>query len=102
MCEELVAQFVEHVKAQGDGDSLRDGIDAEGMLRLELTVQETLVRLGGAAVQRLVGEVGAGHQGTQVNHGGEVYRFNGYRPRTVHGLYGSVTVLRAYYASSTR
>ena len=101
VCEELVAQFVEHVKAQGDGDSLRDGIDAEGMLRLELTVQETLVRLGRAAVQRLVGEVGAGHQGAQVNHGGEVYRFNGYRPRTVHGLYGSVTVLRAYYASST-
>ena len=52
-------------------------------------------------MQRLVEEVGRGHQGARVNHGGEVYLFNGYRPKTVHGLYGIVTVLRAYYASST-
>ena len=33
--------------------------------------------------------------------GGVEYHFNGYRTKTVHGLYGMLTVQRAYYASST-
>ena len=32
---------------------------------------------------------------------GVVYRFNGYRSKTVHGLYGMLPMLRAYYACST-
>ena len=102
MNEELVAQFVEHVKAEhGGGGVCGAGTDAEGMLQLELAVQESLMRLGRAAVRRLVNEVGAGHQGSEVNDNGQTYRFKGYRPRTVHGLYGTVTIRRAYYATGS-
>ena len=46
-------------------------------------------------------ELGTAHQGQQVRRDGVVYRFNGYRSKTVHDLYGMLTVVRAYYASST-
>ena len=105
MNEGLVAQFVEHVKGErgggGGGGVCGAATDAEGMLQLELTVQESLVRLGRAAVRRLVKEVGTGHQGSEVNHDGQTYCFKGYRPRTVHGLYGTVTIRRAYYATGS-
>ena len=107
MCEELVTRFVEYVKAEqaerhddGDGGGgARPGACA--MLRLELAVLESLMRLGRAAMQSLVSELGTGHQGRQVIRDDVVYRFNGFRSRTVHGLYGMLTVARAYYASST-
>ena len=37
--------------------------------------------------------------GTGVKRGKVVFRFKGKRPKTVHGLYGPVTLTRAYYAS---
>ena len=101
MNEELVAQFVEQVKADCDDEVRGASGDAEGMLGLELTVQEHLMRLGRKTVQRLVGEIGTGHQGSEMNHNGQTYRFKGYRPKTVHGLYGAVRILRAYYATGT-
>ena len=104
MSEELVARFVEHVKAKRDAEGSRGGGVRSGacaMLRLELAVLESLICLGRAAVQCLVSELGTGHQGRQVIRDGVVYRFNGYRSKTVHGLYGMLTVQRAYYASST-
>ena len=36
-----------------------------------------------------------------MNDNGQTYRFKGYRPRTVHGLYGTVTIRRAYYATGS-
>ena len=107
MCEELVTRFVEYVTAEqaerhDDGDCGGGaGSRACAMLRLELAVLESLMRLGRAAVQSLVSELGTGHQGREVIRGDVLYRFNGYRSRTVHGLYGMLTVARAYYASST-
>ena len=59
----LLALFVEHVKAEhnGDnGDGNRGGGGRSGacaMLRLELAVPENLMRLGKAAMQRLVSEL---------------------------------------------
>ena len=44
-------------------------------------------------------EVGSGYQGPRVKRGKVVFRFKGKRPKTVHGLYGPVTLTRAYYAS---
>ena len=101
MNEELVAQFVEQVKADCDGEVHGASSDAEGMLQLELTVQENLMRLGRETVRRLVSQMGTGHQGSEVNHDGQAYRFRGYRPKTVHGLYGALTILRAYYATGS-
>ena len=96
-----MAQFVEQVKADCGGEVRGANSDAEGMFQLELTVQENLMRLGREAVRRLVSEMGTGHQGSEVNHDGQTYRFKGYRPKTVHGLYGAVTILRAYYATGS-
>ena len=102
MNEELVAQFVEQVKADcGDSGFCGASGDAEGMLQLELTVHENLMRLGRETVRRLVQEIGTGHLGSEVNHEGQAYRFKGYRPKTVHGLYGAVRILRAYYATGS-
>ena len=102
MNEELVAQFVEQVKADcGDSGFCGASGDAEGMLQLELTVHESLMRLGRETVRRLVQEIGTGHLGSEVNHEGQAYRFKGYRPKTVHGLYGAVRILRAYYATGS-
>ena len=87
----LLALFVEHVKAEhnGDnGDGNRGGGGRSGacaMLRLELAVPENLMRLGKAAMQRLVNELGTGHQGRQMIRNGVRYRLNGYRSKTVHG-----------------
>ena len=56
MSEELVAGFVEHVKAEHNGDGNRGGGGRSGacaVLRLELAVLESLMRLRTAAVQRL-------------------------------------------------
>lgn len=104
MSGELVTRFVEYVKAEHGADRSCGGGARSGacaMLRLELAVLESLIRLGRATVQCLVSDLGTGHQGRQVNRDGVVYRFNGYRSKTVHGLYGMLTVVRAYYASST-
>ena len=87
----LLARFVEHVKAEhnGDnGDGNRGGGGRSGacaMLRLELAVPENLMRLGKAAMQRLVSELRTGHQGRQMIRNGVRYRLNGYRSKTVHG-----------------
>ena len=104
MDKELVAQIAEHVKVAAR-DSARDGkcdaSSAAGMLGLELLVHECLMQIGREVVQELATEAGTGYQGPRVKRGKVVYRFKGNlnRPKTVHGLYGTVTVVRAYYAS---
>ena len=63
MSKELATRFVEYVKAERDSDGIRgsgDESEAGAMLALELT---SLIRLGRAAVQRLVSDLGTGHQG---------------------------------------
>ena len=97
MDKELVAHFVDHVKLAGGAECAASS--AAGMLRLELGVHERLIQLGREAVQNLAAEVGSGYQGPRVKRGKVVFRFKGKRPKTVHGLYGPVTLTRAYYAS---
>ena len=99
MDKELVAHFVEHVKLADGGEC--DVSSAVGMLRLELRVHEHLIQLGRQAVQHLATEVGTGYQGPRMKRGKGVFRFKGNRPKTVHGLYGPVTLTRAYYASGS-
>ena len=52
---------------------------------MELAVQENLMRLGREAVRCLVSEMGTGHQGSEVNHDGQTYRFKGIGPRPCMG-----------------
>lgn len=103
MDKELVAHIVEHVKLATGGDGDDDGefevTSPAAMLRLELQVHDFLMQLGREVVGSLAAEVGSGYQGPRVKRGKVVLRFKGNRPRTVHGLYGPVTVQRAYYAS---
>ena len=98
MDKELVAHIVELVKKElaisADAGAASSAI---GMLRLELVVHQCLMEIGRQAVQGLVQEAGTGYQGRRVERGKVVYRFKGNRPKTVHGLYGPVTVERAYY-----
>ena len=95
MDKELVAQIVEHVKL-ANGDDSDDGeftvYSPAAMLRLELQVHGYLMQLGREVVCNLAAEVGSGYQGPRVKRGKTVLRFKGNRPKTVHGLYGPVTV----------
>ena len=101
MDKELVAHIVELVKME-----LRNSADADvassatGMLRLELVVHQCLMEMGRQVVQDLAQQAGTGYQGRRVKRGKVVFRFKGNRAKTVHGLYGPVTVERAYYYAS--
>ena len=101
MDKELVAHIVELVKME-----LRNSADADvassatGMLRLELVVHQCLMEMGRQVVQDLTQQAGTGYQGRRVKRGKVVFRFKGNRAKTVHGLYGPVTVERAYYYAS--
>ena len=99
MDKELVSHIVEHVKLANGGDGEFEVHSPAAMLRLELRVHDYLMQLGREVVWNLAAEVGSGYQGPRVKRGKVVLRFKGNRPRTVHGLYGPVTVQRAYYAS---
>jgi len=99
MDKELVSHIVEHVKLANGGDGELEVHSPAAMLRLELRVHDYLMQLGREVVWNLAAEVGSGYQGPRVKRGKVVLRFKGNRPRTVHGLYGPVTVQRAYYAS---
>ena len=46
-------------------------------------------------------KLAGGYQGPRMKRGKGVFRFKGDRPKTVHGLYGPVTLTRAYYASGS-
>ena len=99
MDKELVAHIVEHVKLANGGDGEFEVHSPAAMLRLELRVHDYLMQLGREVIWNLAAEVGSGYQGPRVKRGKVVLRFKGNRPKTVHGLYGPVTVQRAYYAS---
>ena len=104
MDKELVAHIVEHVKLANGGDGADGEFEVQSpaaMLRLELRVHEYLMQLGREVVWNLTAEVGSGYQGPRVKRGEVVLRFKGDRPKTVHGLYGPVTIRRAYYASGS-
>ena len=55
----------------------------------------------GEVVWTLAAEMGTGYLAPRVKRGNAVLRFKGNRPKTEHGLYGPVTIQRAYYASGS-
>ena len=58
---------------------------------------EFVMGLGGELEQLLFQTLGTGYVGSKVNVDGVEYRFKGYRPRQVHGLFAKITLNRAYY-----
>ena len=54
-----------------------------------------LIQLGREAVQSLAAEEGSGYHGPRVERGKVVFRFKRKRSKTVHGLYGPVTLTRS-------
>ncbi len=100
----MVAHIVAHVKLE-----LRNRAGADngavsspaGMLQVEQLVHESLMKTERQVVQDLATEADSGYLGPRLKRGKVVFRFKGNRPKTVHGRYGPVTVLRAYYASGS-
>ena len=49
-------------------------------------------------MQRWCAQLGDGYVGSRATHNEVRYRFVGYRQKTLHGLFGVITLVRAYYA----
>ena len=104
MNKELVAHIVAHVKLELGNRAGADKCAASssaGMLQVEQLVHESLMETGRQVVQDLATETDTGYLGPRLKRGKVVFRFKGNRPKTVHGRYGPVTVLHAYYASGS-
>ena len=97
MSETLVTELLRLCKT-------RCGIDLNGwsgqrdLLAAELGMLKCLVAAGRAAMQRWCEQVGDGYVGARATRGEVRYRFVGRRRKTLHGLFGVVTLVRAYYA----
>ena len=103
MDKELVAYIVAHVKLElGNRAGADNGAASSpaGMLQVEQLVHESLMETGRQVVQDLATAADSGYLGPRLKRGKVVFRFKGNRPKTVHGRYGPVTVLR-YYGSGS-
>lgn len=58
---------------------------------------EFTMGIGRHLEQQLFAALGTGYCGTKAIRNSEEYRFKGYRKRTMHGVFGKVTVSRAHY-----
>jgi hypothetical protein len=58
---------------------------------------EFVMGLGRAMEQMFFDGLGTGYVGPTIEIDGVRYRFKGYRSREVHGLFGKITLKRAYY-----
>ena len=70
---------------------------ARDLLSAEICMLKCLVRLGRAAMQRWGEQLGDGYVGARATHNGVRHRFVGYRQKALHGLFGVITLVRAYY-----
>ena len=97
MSETLVTELLRFCKT-------RCGIDLNGcsgprdLLAAEFGMLKCLVAAGRAAMQRWCEQVGDGYVGALATRGAVRYRFVGRRQKAIHGLFGVITLVRAYYA----
>ena len=71
---------------------------ARDLLTAELCLLKSLIDVGRAAMQRWCEQLGDGYVGARATRGEVRYRFVGKRQKTIHGLFGLITYVRAYYA----
>lgn len=100
MSEVLITELTNFCKGAfaSDMSGVRSGKD---LWRVELNVLKAMLRLCRVVIVRLFKELGTGYEGTSVTRDGVEYRFVDNRPKTLHGLFGTVTYERAYYAGGT-
>ena len=97
MGETLIQELLRYCKTTY-GIDLHERSSAHDLLRAELCLLKSVVTLGREAMQRWCEQLGDGFVGSWVAHNGVRYRFVGRRQKTMHGLFGLITYVRAYYA----
>ncbi len=97
MSETLVTELLRFCKTRC-GIDLNPCSGPRDLLAAELGMLKCLVAAGRAAMQRWCEQVGDGYVGARATRGEVRYRFVGRRRKTLHGLFGVITLVRAYYA----
>ena len=98
MSETLITELLRYCKTKYRID-LSSSSDARALCSAELCLLKALVCLGRAAMQCWCAQLGDGYLGsTRATRNGIRYRFVGYRQKAIHGLFGVITLVRAYYA----
>ena len=97
MSETLITELLRYCKT-AYGVDLSPDSRARDLLTVELCLLKALIELGRAAMQRWCQQLGDGYVGARATRGEVRYRFVGNRQKTIHGLFGLITLVRAYYA----
>ena len=97
MSETLIAELLRYCKTRYRID-LNESSGPRALLMAELCMLKAVVEAGRAAMQRWCERLGDGFVGSRVTHGGVRFRFVGRREKAIHGLFGLITLARAYYA----
>jgi hypothetical protein len=95
MNETIVNQLFELFKEQY-GSTVADPVS---VLEGQQDLLAFVMGIGQDLERRFFEAFGSGYQGTQVEREGVSYRFKGNRKREVHGLFGKITLKRAYYVA---
>ena len=97
MSETLIAELLRYCKTRY-GIDLNESSGPWALLMAELCMLKAVVEAGRAAMQRWCQRLGDGFVGSRVTHRGVRFRFVGRRAKAIHGLFGLITLARAYYA----
>jgi hypothetical protein len=93
MNKDLVSQLLEYFKATF-GLAVNN---AEQLFDTQRNLLEYLIGIGRELENRMFEELGKGYEGVTIERDGKKYKFVGYRPNTIHGLFGEIHYQRAYY-----
>ena len=95
---DLVSQLLEYFKT-----TFGLAIDnAEQLFETQRNLLEYLIGIGRELENRVFEELGKGYKGPTIEREGKRYKFVGYRPNTIHGLFGEIHYRRAYYVGEDK
>ena len=89
----LVSQLLEYFKATF-GLNINN---AEQLFETQRNLLEYLIGIGRELENKMFEELGRGYEGAILERDGKRYKFVGYRPNAIHGLFGEIRYQRAYY-----
>ena len=96
MSETLITELLRYCKTRY-GIDLNRCSGPRDLRTAELALLKCVVDAGRAAMQRWCEQLGDGYIGARASRGDVWYRFVGRRQKTIHGLFGLITLVRAYY-----